>query len=109
MAVVVIGDACLCGAADGLMSGRFLGSATPANYANIKAVAQAVNTEFLAVNAASGAPIADADNAQIAFAVYAAARSVLAGQGAVSQTATDYVATANQIYGLAKEMASALT
>ena len=109
MAVIVIGNACLAGASAGLMNGRFLGSATPTNYANIKAAAQAIQTEFLAVNTASGAAMADADNAQIGFAVYAAAQSVLANMGATSITATDYLAIANQIYGLAKEMVSALS
>lgn len=109
MAVVVIGDACLAGASAGLMFGRFKGSATPGDYANIKGAAQAINTEFLAVNAAAVAPIADGDNAQIGFVVYAAAQSVLANMGATSVTATDYVSIANQIYGLAAEMKTALS
>jgi len=108
MATVVIGDACIAGAAAGLMGGRFKGSATPGDYANINNAAVAVKTEFLTINAAAIAPIADADNAQIAFAVYAAAQSVLLNSGATSTTATDYVAIASQIYGLAAEIKTSL-
>jgi hypothetical protein len=108
MATTVIGNNCLAGAAAGLMGGRFLGSATPANYLNIKNAAAAIQTEFLTVNAASAAPIADADNANIGTAVYAAAMATILNSGATSVTATDYLALANQIYALAAEIKTGL-
>jgi len=108
MATVVISNSCICGAAGGLMNGRFKGSATPSDYAAVKNAAVAIAAEFITVNTGSGSPIADADNAEGGFAVYAAAYSVLASQGATSTTATDYLKTANQIYALAKEIIGAL-
>lgn len=108
MATTVISNQCIAGATAGLAVGRWNGSFTATDYAGIANAAAAVAAEFITENAASGAAIADADNAQVGAVVYAAAFATMANQGAVSATATDYLPQAKQIYALAKQALSKL-
>lgn len=109
MAVVVIGNSCIAGAMAGLMAGRFKGSFTPTDYAAIANAAAAINTQFLAENTASGAAIADGDNAEVGPLVQACAFGAVFNTGAVSGTATDYTAVGKQIYASAKEALTKLS
>ncbi len=108
MAVVVLGNSVLAGAMAGLLANHFNGSVTPSAYAGAVNAAAAIKTEFLAVNTASGAALADADNAQIGSVVQAITFGTLIQQGAASTTATDYVLIAQQIYAAAKQVLSSL-
>ena len=54
-------------------------------------------------NTASGAALADADNAQIGPVVQSVAFAALQNQGATSVTAGDYLALAKQIYAASKQ------
>ena len=108
MAVVVIGNACIAGAIAGLMAGRFKGSITPTDYAGIVNAAVAIKSEFLTENTASGAALADGDNANIGDVVQSAAFAATFNTGSTSTTATDYLAVAKQIYGVSKEALASL-
>jgi hypothetical protein len=108
MAVVVIGNACIAGAIAGLQAGRFSGSFTPADYAGIVDAAAAIKDEFLTENTASGAALADADNANIGDVVQAAAFAATFNTGATSDTATDYLKVAKQIYAVSKQALASL-
>ncbi|HEX6826562.1 MAG TPA: hypothetical protein VF077_09640 [Nitrospiraceae bacterium] len=103
MAVVVITNACVAGAMGGLMAGRFVGSFTAADYANIADAAAAIAAEFIVQNTASGAALADADNANIGDVVQAVAMATIIGSGATSEDADDYVGYAKQIYAASKQ------
>jgi len=103
MAVTVIQNSCVAGAMAGLMSGRFVGSFTATDYANIADAARAIADEFITENTASGAAMADGDHAQIGDVVEAVAAATIAGSGATSETAADYLAYAKQIYAASKQ------
>lgn len=109
MATTVIHDACEAGALAGFMSNRGNFPSTAAANATLIALAKAVADEFITVNAASGAAIADADKASIGPIVQAAAQGICDGRcplvtgGAVDTTAVDYVGIATQIYAVAAE------
>jgi len=103
MAVTVIQNSCVAGAMAGLMSGRFSGSFTATDYAAIANAAKAIADEFIVENTASGAAIADADNANVGALVQSVASATLAGSGATSITAADYLAYAKQIYAASKQ------
>ncbi len=103
MAVTVIQNSCVAGAMAGLMSGRFVGSFTAGDYAGIANAARAIADEFITENTASGAALADGDNAEIGPVVLAVASATLAGSGATSVTAADYLAYAKQIYAASKQ------
>jgi hypothetical protein len=103
MATTLIRNGCLSGAVAGIMSQRVNQSFTPADYANIANVADAIAAECITRNAALTVPMADADNALIGQLCQGAAIAVCAGVPAVSTTATDYVAIANQIVAAAKQ------
>lgn len=103
MATTVISNACIAGAVAGLSQGRFSGSFTPTDYAGIANAANAIATEFITENTASGAAMADTDNAEIGFLVFGAALAVTANSGATSSSAADYLAIAKQIYATAKQ------
>jgi hypothetical protein len=109
MAVVVITNSVIAGAMGGLLEGRFNGSVTPAAFAAAANAAAAVGAEFATVNAGSGAAIADADNAEVGTLVAQVAYGTMAAQGANSATATDYVASAQQIYAASKEAIAKLS
>lgn len=103
MAVTVLQNSCVAGAMAGLMSGRFVGSFTATDYAAIANAARAIADEFIVENTASGAPLADADNAQIGTVVHSVAQATIQNSGATSITAADYLAYAKQIYAASKQ------
>ncbi len=102
-AVTVIQNSAVAGALAGLMMGRFEGSITALDYADVCNTARAIADQFIVQNTASGAAIADADNANVGAVVQSAALAAVAGQGAVSVTTGDYVAVGRQIYGASKQ------
>jgi len=103
MAVTVIQNSCVAGALSGLMSGRFVGSFTATDYANLADTARAIADEFITENTASGAAMADGDHAQIGDVVEAVAAATLQNSGATSEDPTDYVLYAKQIYAASKQ------
>jgi hypothetical protein len=109
MAVVVITNACIAGAMGGLLAGRFVGSITPTDYAAVANAAAAIGAEFATENAALGAPMADADNAQIGLLVEAVAYGAIAGGGYASVTAADYLPIAKQIAAGSKQAVAKLS
>lgn len=103
MAVTVITNSCVAGAMGGLLAGRFSGSFTAADYAAVANAAAAIAAEFIVENTASGAAMADADNANIGTLVAAVARATVENTGATSVTAADYLAMGKQIYAASKQ------
>jgi hypothetical protein len=85
------------------MSGRFVGSFTATDYANLADAAKAIADEFITENTASGAALADGDNAQIGAVVQSVAHATIQGSGATSESAADYLAYAKQIYAASKQ------
>jgi hypothetical protein len=90
------------------MAGRFVGSFTATDYAAIANAARAIADEFITENTASGAALADGDNAQIGPLVQSVAMATIIGSGATSVTAADYLAYAKQIYAASKEASAKL-
>jgi hypothetical protein len=86
-----------------LLATHFNGSFTATDYAAVANAAAAIKDEFLTENTASGAAIADADNANVGPLVQSVAFGTLFGQGAASITAADYLAAAKQIYAASKQ------
>lgn len=109
MAVTVIHNSCIAGAMAGLMAGRFVGSFTATDYAALANAANAIADEFLTENTASGAALADADNANIGAVVQSVAMATIIGSGATSVTAADYLTYAKQIYAASKQALTKLT
>lgn len=103
MAVTVIQNSCVAGAMAGLMAGRYSGSFTPADYASVANVARAIADEFIVENTASGAAIADADNAQVGPLVQSIATASVINTGSTSTTAGDYLGVGKQIYAASKQ------
>lgn len=103
MAVTVIQNCCVAGAMAGLMSGRFVGSFTAADYASIANAARAIADEFIVENTASGAALADADNGNIGEVVQSVAMATIIGSGATSVSAADYLTYGKQIYAASKQ------
>jgi hypothetical protein len=103
MAVTVIQNSCVAGAMAGLMAGRYVGSFTATDYTNIADAAKAIADEFIVKNTASGAAIADADNAQVGPLVQSVTMATLIGSGATSETAADYAKYGEQIYAASKQ------
>jgi hypothetical protein len=103
MAVIVIQNSCVAGAMAGLMGGRFKGSFTATDYAAIANAARAIADQFILQNTASGAALADADNANIGDVVAAVAAATIDESGATSGTTADYVAYGKQIYAASKQ------
>jgi hypothetical protein len=103
MAVTIIQNSCVAGAMAGLMSGRFVGSFTAADYANLADAARAIADEFITENTASGAALADGDNDQIGAVVQSVAHATLLNSGATSETPGDYDKYAKQIYAASKQ------
>lgn len=103
MAVTVIQNSCVAGAMAGLMAGRYFGSFTAADYSAVANAARAIADEFITENTASGAAIADADNAQVGPLVQSVAMAAIINSGATSVTASDYVNYGKQIYAASKQ------
>lgn len=103
MAVSVIQNSCVAGAMAGLLANRFVGSFTATDYAAIANAARAIADEFIVENTASGAAMADADNANIGALVQSVATATIIGSGATSVTAADYLTYAKQIYAASKQ------
>jgi hypothetical protein len=103
MAVTVIQNSCVAGAMGGLMAKRFSGSFTATDYLGIANAARAIADEFITENTASGAALADGDNAQIGPVVQSVAMATIFDSGATSGTAADYLAYGKQIYAASKE------
>lgn len=108
MAVTVIQNSCVAGVMQGLLAGHFLGSFTATDYAASANIARAIADEFIVRNTASGAAIADADNANVGALVQSVAAGTVFQQGPNSVTAADYVAIANQIYAASKQAVAKL-
>jgi hypothetical protein len=102
-AVTVIQNSCVAGAMGGLLAGRLVGSFTAADYAAIANAARAIADEFIVRNTASGAAIADADNANVGPLVQSVSSAAITGGGYTSVTAADYITIANQIYAASKQ------
>ncbi len=102
-ATTVISNSCIAGAMGGLMAGRFQGSITATDYAGIANAAAAIAAEVLTENTASGAAIADGDNANIGPVVQSAAYAAVVNGGYTSATAADYLAVAKQIYAVSAQ------
>lgn len=103
MATTVLRNNVVAGVMEGLVQGRFNGSVTPTSYSQIANVADAIASEFITINAGSGAAMADADNANIGSLVAGVAAGTISTMGPNSITATDYVLIANQIYAATKQ------
>lgn len=108
MAVTVIQNSCVAGAMAGLLSGHFSGSFTAADYAVAANAARAIADEFIVKNTASGAALADADNAQIGPLVQSIANGTCAGLNSTSVTAADYADVGEQIYAASKQAVTKL-
>lgn len=101
---------CVAGCVAAMMNGRWSGSFTPSDYATVVNAADAVASEFITENTASGAAIADADGGGSApQAVYAAAFATFNNVSTSDSTAADYLAQAKQIYAIAKQAISKMS
>jgi hypothetical protein len=100
MATTVIQNCSVAGAMGALIAERSLTGVftSVATAAPTAAVARAVANEFIAVNAVSGAPIADADNASIGNVVQACSFGAMLGRGSSDTTAADYLGVSGFIY-----------
>lgn len=103
MATTVIQNSCVAGALAGILSGRYSGSFTPSDYAAAANAARAIADEFITENTASGAALADGDNAQIGPVVEMAAMGTVMNSGSTSGTAADYLGFGKQIYAVSKQ------
>lgn len=103
MAVTVIQNSCVAGAMFGLLARRYKGSFTATDYLSIATTARAIADEFITENTASGAAIADADNAQVGSLVMEVTAAAIVDSGATSTTAADYINYGKQIYAAVKE------
>ena len=114
MATTVIQNSCVAGAMAGLMSGRWVGSFTPTDYATIANQARAIADELIIENTASGSAMSDADNPQIGPLVQSVATAAVIGQGPAASgtggaaTPADYINFAKQIYAASKSAVSKL-
>jgi hypothetical protein len=102
MAVKLITNGLVSGALAALTDGRWLTAVTTTAYADEANVASAIATEVLAINAASGAAMADADNLNVGQLCEAVTNGVLNGRNPVSIVALDYATIAATIYAAAK-------
>ncbi len=103
MAVIVIQNSCVAGVMGALLSGHFEGSFTAADYADVANIARAIADQFIVRNTASGAAIADADNANVGPLVQSVAQGTVIGMGPSSILAADYTLVGNQIYAASKQ------
>ncbi len=111
MATTLISSGAVAGALAAITNGRYETSAaaTPAGEAAAAAlVADAIRDQFLTANAALTVPMADADNAEIAIAVFAAVSGIFAGRAFRSTTATDYAGPAAAAASFAKALVAQL-
>lgn len=108
MTTTAIRNSCLAGALGGMLSNRFKGSFTATDYAAFVNAANAIAAEFLVQNTASGAALADGDNANIGAVVQSAAYAAVDGRAPTSVTAADYIKIASQIYAVSKQSEASL-
>ena len=108
MATTLIRNGFFAGALSGLLSGRRILSATPSDFAGAVNQADAVAAQCLTANAALGVPMADADNASIAFVCQATARAYMENCEIASTTATDYLQPAQAMVAAAKQSVAKL-
>jgi hypothetical protein len=110
MTTTLIRNGAVSGALAGILSDRAITGTNPAGTEQVldANVADAFATQFLTANAALSVPMADADNADIAFITFAASFGALSGRGARSTTATDYAAQAAAAAAAAKAAVSKL-
>lgn len=110
MATTVIHNSAVAGAMAAITAQRSTGhSGTPTDYANQANIAAAFATQFLTANAALGAPMADADNAQIGPLCQEVVQGYMSNRTMRSVTAADYAAEATVAVAIAKEAAAKLT
>lgn len=102
MAVKLITNGLVSGALAALTDQRWLTDKTVASYADEANVASAIATEVLAVNAASGAAMADADNLNVGQLCQAVTNGILIGRSPSSVVAADYLAISSAIYAASK-------
>lgn len=103
MPTTVIRNSCFAGALEAILTGRYVGGQTLANYALACNMADAIAAEFLVINTASGSPLDDTNNAQIGALVGSVAAGTVTAMGPISVNAGDYVAIAGQIWASAKQ------
>jgi hypothetical protein len=103
MATTVIQNSCVSGTLLGLMARRYFGSFTPADYSDVVNTARAIADELIVENTASGAPMADADNADINILVASVSAAAVFESGTTSITPANYINYAKQIYAACKE------
>ena len=107
MATTLMQNSCISGAMGALLAGHFFGSVTPGDYdatnAKVASAARAISNEFISVNGASGAAMADGDNATMYYLIEAVTYGTIVNSGATSITDADYLAYGRQIYGAVKE------
>lgn len=108
MAVILITNGALSGALGAIMAGRPATSSTGADYATQIAAANAFTTQFLAANAALGAPMADADNAQIGQLIESVCYGILEGRAYTSAVAASYSDEAAAAVALCKAAETSL-
>jgi hypothetical protein len=106
MAVTVIQNSCVAGVMGALSARRFSGAILAASYALNANIARAVADAFITANTASGAAIADADNAQVGPLVQSVAFGVIEDRYPQAQgtpASTDYTTLGSIIYAAAKQ------
>ncbi len=108
MATKLIQNGATSGALAGLLATRSASSAAPTDYATLANIANAIGDAVVTANAALGAPMADADNAEIGYLVLGAAQGAVMARSAVSIVAADYVDLAEVIVAAAKQTVAAL-
>lgn len=103
MAVVLVGNGAYIGALSGIMASRGFVSAdkTNAEYVALAAAAAAFKTEFLALNAASAVPLADATGS-VDVLVSQCCLAAFDTKYTKSTTATDYALVAGAALALAQ-------
>jgi len=108
MAVVLITNGALSGAIAAIVAGRSITSTTGADYVASIAAASSFVDQFLVANAALGAPMADADNAQIGQLIEAICYGVLEGRNLSSVVDADYTVMAGAAVALCKQAEASL-
>jgi hypothetical protein len=109
MATVLIQNGAFSGALGAILAGRPVTSSTGADYAGAIAAANAFASRFITANAALGAPMADADNAQIGQMIESVCYGVLEGRNYTSSTAADYAEEAAAAVAACKQAETSLT
>lgn len=108
MATTLISNGAFAGAYGAILAGRPITSATLADYDSKIAAADAFRDQFLTANAALGAPMADADNAEIGQLIESVCYAVLEGRPYTSATAASYAEEAAAAVAASKQAVAAL-